>query len=92
MIVRISSEGQYRLSSVHLDHLNTIDNRIVDAVASNDEAGFKRLFGELLAFIRDNGQRVAEDELATSDVILPPPDTTLAEARNLFAGEGALPG
>jgi hypothetical protein len=46
----------------------------------------------MLGFIRANGQRVAEEEIATSDIILPPPDTTLAEARGLFAGEGALPG
>jgi hypothetical protein len=92
MIVRISTEGQYRLESAHLDHLNGIDNRVVDAVARGDAEAFGGLFGEMLAFIRANGQRVAEEEIATSDVILPPPDTTLAEARGLFAGEGALPG
>lgn len=92
MIVRISTEGQYRLESRHLDHLNGIDNRVVEAVAREDEEAFHGLFGEMLAFIRENGEVVAGEEIATSDVILPPPDTTLVEARGLFAGEGALPG
>lgn len=92
MIVRISSEGQYRLQSAHLDRLNELDNAIVETVAKGDEGEFHRLFAELLAFIRQNGERLPDTALEGSDVILPPPDTTLAEARELFRGEGVLPG
>ena len=92
MIVRISTEGQYRMRSEHLDHLNEIDNRIVDAIGREDEAAFAQLLAEMLQFIRDHGQRLADVDLEGSDVILPPPDTTLEEARHLFEGEGALPG
>jgi hypothetical protein len=35
---------------------------------------------------------VADDELVTSDHVLPHADTTLEEAREAFAGEGAIPG
>ncbi len=91
MIVRISTEGQYRMRE-HLDHLNDIDNRIVDAIGKEDEAAFSQLLAEMLQFIRDHGQRLSDADLEGSDVILPPPDTTLAEARHLFQGEGALPG
>ena len=92
MIVRISTEGQYRLQSALLDHLNQIDNRIVDAVAREDEAAFQQLFRELVAYVRSNGEVVPAEELAASDVILPPPDTSLREARELFADEGIIPG
>jgi hypothetical protein len=35
---------------------------------------------------------VSEDRLAPSDLILPPPDVSLAEAREEFTGEGLIPG
>ncbi|MHB1006753.1 MAG: PspA-associated protein PspAA [Chloroflexota bacterium] len=92
MIVRISTEGQYRVGSAVLDQLNQLDNRIVEAVARGDEPAFHQLFRELVAYVRGNGEVVPAEELAASDVILPPPDTTLREARRLFAGEGIIPG
>ena len=92
MIVRISGEGQFRMESKHLDHLNEIDNKIVEAVARDDEGVFCSLFAELVAYIREQGAPVAAEEIITSDVVLPPTDTTLAEARELFVGEGVLPG
>ncbi len=47
---------------------------------------------ELLEFIRKNAQKVPEEHLAPSDLILPPPDTSLEEARAEFKGEGLIPG
>jgi hypothetical protein len=41
--------------------------------------------------VRANGERVADDELAGSDLILPPPDLSLAEAGSEFTGEGLIP-
>ncbi len=57
----------------------------------SDEGGFSRSLAELLAFVRANGTRVDDEEIETSDVILPPSDTTLAEARSEFTGEGLIP-
>ncbi len=91
MIVRISSEGQYRLDSSYLDHLNSIDNDIVAAIAVGDKARFSVLFRNLLALVRDHGEPVAEDELVESQVFLPPPDTTFEEASELFIAEGVVP-
>ena len=50
------------------------------------------MFSELLEFVRNNGQLVPEDQLGPSDVILPPPDTSLEEAKAEFTGEGLIPG
>lgn len=92
MIVRILTEGQYRLDSSLYDELNALDNALVDAVAAGDEARFRTLLQELLETVRRHGIPVSADEFVESDVILPPPDTTLEEARHLFAGDGLLPG
>jgi hypothetical protein len=91
MIVRISSEGQYRLDSSYLDHINAIDNDIVAAIAGGDRGKFQVLFKNLIDLVRDHGQAVADDELVESQVVLPPPDTTFDEASNLFVADGLVP-
>lgn len=89
MIVRIATEGQYEVTDG--ERLNELDNAAVAAADSGDEAAFRRAYDELLGFVR-NGGALADDHLGGSDLILPPPDVTLAEARAEFSGEGLLPG
>lgn len=91
MIVRISTEGQYRLSSAVLDQLNEIDNRIVQIVGSGDSESFQKALAELLDLVRSKGSPVASSDLVASDIILPAPDVTLEDARDLFSGEGLVP-
>lgn len=92
MIVRIATEGQYRLESAYLDELNSVDNALVEAIATGDEERFQALLQKMLDLVRQHGQPVPADEFVESDIILPPPDTTFEEARELFAGEGLIPG
>jgi hypothetical protein len=89
MIVRISGEDQYRLADD--DRLQDLDSAVIAAVGAGDEAAFRSAFDELLAHVRANGERLGEDELEGSDLILPPPDITLAEAGEEFTGEGLIP-
>ena len=91
MIARISTEGQYRLSDDDAAQLNELDNAVVAAVDAGDEAEFTERFSEMLAFVRQHGDVLGDDELEESDVILPPPDTTLDEAAHEFTGEGLIP-
>ena len=92
MIVRIPSEGQYNLPGAFIDDLNEIDNKLVEAVELEDESLFQTHLKEMLDLVRDNGTRVAVDELVESDLVLPEPDITLIEAEELFVGEGLIPG
>ena len=92
MIVRISGEGQYRLTDGDVDALNALDNQAQEAVNSADHDRFHEHFDEMLALVRDRGEKLGEDELVGSDCILPPPDTTIAEIEAEFTGEGLIPG
>ncbi|MFA5531502.1 MAG: hypothetical protein WDA11_12640 [Thiohalomonadaceae bacterium] len=92
MIVRILDEGQYRLESAYLDRLNEIDNMLVAVVAGESGHAFEPLFRQMLELVRDNGEPLADDELITSDVILPSPAMQLADIKALFTGEGVVPG
>ena len=92
MIVRLSGEGQFRLADDHLSRLNELDNRAVAAVEAADERGFRALLEEMLALVRAHGEALPADELTPSDVVIPPVDTTLDEARRDFSGDGLIPG
>ena len=92
MIVRILTEGQFNLPGAYIDELNTIDNKLVEVVEAEDQDGFERHLKEMLDLVRNNATPVGVDELVESDLVLPEPDITLAEAEELFTGEGLLPG
>ena len=92
MIVRIATEGQYELPESDEQTLEELDDQAVAAAGADDEQQFHDSFARLLDFVRTNGQLVSEDRLAPSDMILPPPDTSLEEARAEFTGEGLIPG
>jgi hypothetical protein len=92
MIIRISTEGQYELADGSVAALNELDNQAVEACEADDEDGFRATYGRMLEFIRRNGTPVAEDHLGASDIILPPPDVSMDEAKTEFTAEGLLPG
>jgi hypothetical protein len=92
MIVRIATEGQYKVSSGLLDQLNELDNKLIQVVADGDQDSFGDVLEQMIGLVRQQGQPVAAEDLVGSDVILPAPDTTLEEARGLFSGEGLIPG
>ncbi len=91
MIVRIATEDQYRLPPEDASRLNELDNAAVAAVEAGDEAKFAELWRQMLELVRTDGQRLGDEELEESDVILPPPDLTFEEARHEFTGDGLIP-
>ncbi|MBD0280587.1 MAG: hypothetical protein ICV69_00090 [Thermoleophilaceae bacterium] len=70
--------------------MNELDNRAVAAVDRNDEDGFRELSSQMLELVGSDGNRLPDDELVASDVILPPGDITFEEAKSEFAGEGLI--
>lgn len=92
MIVRISTEGQYEVDVVDVEGLNALDNEAVAACTGDDEQRFHETYAKLLDYVRGKGNPVAEDHLGGSDLILPPPDVSLQEAKAEFSGEGLIPG
>ncbi len=92
MIVRILGEGQFNLPGAVIDDLNDIDNRMVEAVETENEESFRSLLLEMISLVREKGSPLPLDELVESDFILPEIDLTLEEAEHIFIGDGLLPG
>jgi hypothetical protein len=92
VIVRIATEGQYEVADADVAALNELDNAAVTACEAGDGSGFADVYGKLVEFVRSNGRKVGDDDLLGSDIILPPPDLSVEEARVAFQGEGLIPG
>jgi hypothetical protein len=91
VIVRIATEEQYRIPDADAERLNQLDNDAVAAVEAGDEPRFHELFDAMLALVRTDGVRLADEELEESDVIIPPPDLTFEQAKHEFTGDGLIP-
>lgn len=91
MIVRIANEGQFRLPDEDAARLNELDNEAVSAAEAKDESRFNDLWQQMLQLVESDGEEVADDELLSSDVILPPRDISFEEACAEFTGDGLIP-
>jgi hypothetical protein len=91
VIVRLMGEGQFRVTDSDVERLNGIDNAAATALEAGDEAGFRERLEELHAAVRELGAPLAASDLSPSDLIVPPVDLSLDEARELFSDDGLIP-
>ncbi|WP_262062968.1 PspA-associated protein PspAA [Streptomyces sp. STR69] len=92
MIVRIMGEGQVRLADGHLTELNKLDEALLTEVRNGDGPAFRETLQALLAKVRELGEPLPDDSLEPSELILPSPDATLEEVRDLLSDDGLIPG
>ncbi|WP_369205250.1 hypothetical protein [Streptomyces sp. PU-14G] len=92
MIVRIMGEGQVQLDDRHFVELNKLDDELLEEMENGDEAGFRRTLGALLDAVRRLGSPLPDDALEPSELILPAPDATLDEVREMLGDNGLIPG
>lgn len=92
MIVRIMGEGQFRIPGAVLDEMNDVDNAIVEAIAKGEEQQFATLMEQLHTLVLTKGKPLPIEEIVESDLILPPSDSSIDEVRELFSGDGMIPG
>jgi uncharacterized membrane protein len=84
MIVRILTEDQYQLDDAHLPAISKLDNELEEAASKGDEAQFNTLLQQLITLIREQGKVVPHEELVTSQLLIPPADMSMQEARKYF--------
>jgi len=92
MIVRILGEGQLEVPDGEMDGLNQLDADLQDAVDAGDEGRFRTTLARLLDRVRSAGERLPDDDLKPSELVLPAAEADLAEVRELLGDEGLIPG
>jgi hypothetical protein len=91
VIVRLLGEGQFRVDDSLLARLNELDSGVEKAVAEGDERALWTGLQALADAVRENGVKLADDDLSPSDAVIPPEDLSLEEARELLQDEGFIP-
>jgi hypothetical protein len=88
MIVRILGEARYDVPDADLPAIEQLDEVLVDALDRGDEAAFTGALADMVGEVRHSGKRLPDDDLGTSDLVVPHEGSTLSEVRALLA-EGA---
>ena len=91
MIVRLLGEGQFRVDDSLIVRLNELDDEVEKAVAAGDERALWTGLQALADAVRENGVKLADDDLTPSDAVIPPEDLSLEEAQELLQDEGFIP-
>ncbi len=92
MIVRLmDGGGQYRIDDDLRSRLNELDDRAIAALERGDEAELDGYLDRMADLVRSEGERLPDDELMPSDLLIPPSDLSLEETRRLFSEEGLIP-
>ena len=91
MIVRLMGEGQYRIDQALAERLNEIDDAALQALEAGDEQGLQARLVELHHLVRDEGELLDHANLEASNLVVPPSDLSLDEARALFHEDGLIP-
>lgn len=92
MIVRLmGGDGQYRVDDAIQSQLNELDDRATAAIEAGDEATLDRTLDEMFQLVQSQGERLPDDDLSPSDIVIPPSDLTLEETRELLSHDGFIP-
>ncbi|MFN2470756.1 MAG: hypothetical protein ABR583_07155 [Gaiellaceae bacterium] len=92
MIVRLmGGDGQYRVDESVVAQLNELDERATVAIEASDEATLDTTLDEMFELVRSTGERLPDEDLSASDIVVPPSDLTLEETRKLLTVEGFIP-
>jgi hypothetical protein len=91
VIVRIMGEGQLAVQEGDLTALNNLDSELETAIDSGDEEKFRGALHALLEQVRTVGKTLPAEDLAPSELILPPADATMDEVRAMLGDAGLIP-
>jgi hypothetical protein len=90
VIVRLMGEGQFRVQDELRAQLESLDDGAQAAADAGNEPELDRILDEMWQLVQ-SGERLADDDLSTSDAVIPPSDLTLEETKRLFSDDGLIP-
>jgi hypothetical protein len=91
VIVRLMGEGQFRVDDSLQERLNELDDQAIAALEASNEVELDQKLEQMFALVRAEGERLPDEDLSASDVIIPPADLTLEETRELVSHDGLIP-
>jgi hypothetical protein len=92
MIVRIPSEGQFKVDDEASAVLDQLDTDLEAAIEREDDSAFSATLSALLAHVREHGEAMPTDYIGPSDLILPHEGSSMDEVRKMLTDEGLISG
>ncbi|MBE0448283.1 MAG: hypothetical protein IBX64_09345 [Actinobacteria bacterium] len=92
MIIRITNDGQYRITTDEarvLRELDEVDNQIVE-LFERTEREFRALMDKMVEIARKNSEKLPAESIEPSQYVLPPEDLNLCEGYEIFKGIGII--
>ncbi len=91
-IVRLMNDAQYYVSEGVMKELNSLDNRLVRMLKDEiTDDSVKEVIASMRILVKSKGKKVKDESIVASDIIIPPTDISIDEARDIFKGEGIIP-
>jgi hypothetical protein len=90
MIVRISGTGQYELDDDAVKKLDELDTALTNAYHDGSDAEFRACLHNAVTFVEQAGKPVPHEQVVPSDVIIPPDDSGLEDAKDFMSDEGLM--
>lgn len=91
MILRVFGVGQFEVPDAAMAELNELDDALTGPVERHDEEALHAGLEKVLEAVKRLGTPVPDDFLGPSDLLLPGPDSTVDEIRELLSEEGLIP-
>jgi hypothetical protein len=88
VIVRISGTGQYELDDDSVKKLDELDTALTNAYHTGNDADFRACLHKAVTFVEQAGKPVPHEQILPSDVIMPPDDSGLEDAKDFMSNEG----
>ena len=90
MIVRVMGEGQYQVDDALAGRLADLDVETESAAERGDAEGLRDTLHAIADLVR-TGEKLPDDHLGSSDLIVPPLDLTLDEAHKIIHEDNLIP-
>ena len=84
IIIRVAGDALYRVPTSIKPALDALDTAMGTAIAHNSEQSFANCTAQLATLIAKSGTKLDDNELLTSDLVVPSSDMTIADAKQLL--------
>lgn len=91
MILRVFGVGQFEVPDEAMTELNELDDALTGPVEQHDDEALHAGLEKVVEAVKRLGTPVPDDFLGPSDLLLPGPDSTVDEIRELLSEEGLIP-
>ena len=91
MILRVLGIGQFELPDDAVTELNSLDDALTGPVEQHDDEALHAGLEKILEAVHRLGTKLPDDYLGPSDMLMPGPDSTVDEIRELLTEEGLIP-